>query len=922
MAESCHTQIAMPMNRRQFIVTTSASAAALAIASSGCIVTSLNRPRRRGESEKARSSLDRERIVPALPGLQRDFEALLAWMKAAGWTALLKRIAGVDLDPANPDLDAVMMADLTVQRIGGFADFGGARAIHPGDPAMSLIYHALASPYVRLVEADREVSVESRYPTLEQLDTLENYIYARARLTEGELGRNVVMAVFAYEYRPSIAVPHEQHADLVFSRTGIARVGTEEAVYSQVNRSHLNYPRDPTGRGAAVTPARYGLFLAERVKARQLTRRTREFSDRNRHFLLPIRKLSDRDAYVAARGIDFMESHRNEKLRRLTMHCDVKLPDHPGFDRDRPPFLRQSASSTRPNSEASDPSLDREMVMISAVGASALLSAHPGRLVREACYDGKRLRFCVPAKKQKFSDDLSNRRYTTLKLLEDTRDAIREARDFAWSDVIPGFPGWGRTGLRSPRNTPVFVNIRFRVDEHGSVSHIDRDTTDFEKVIERGGYGAAMFEDGLCDGCIDARINARDPDDTVDPVAAQVHRQLAAMPILPAFSVVAAPDLMPYVDPNDFVKHDEFFLEGGPNAASGGRLRANPHIVRTSTGGSAFPNKPTHNVELQVADTITAVVSAHANSRFCRAKVTREWRQTNTLPDNASNVFAPGWELTFSRDPHGVAPYVATFGLGSPFPEDMKLCAAANGMWPGSSPDAARTFYGDLKPVFSRRLNRKPPTAVPLTDAELGLHPCSPAVVEHQLKPRPGWDGEYGPFLEVVPDARGSRLKFDVNYADLMESDYVAHALRGDLDMSILRDLSTGELIDRMDALRHALRILPRGSRQPRYSRLWVVSAERVPDWARGASGHGLPQAVFGGNLSWAIVARPGITGCGMLYVLVEPKGSGNQVPRMSGRRRMECRAVYLCQATKDKAAWVRLGLSNGAPAVRAWRTG
>jgi hypothetical protein len=910
--------MAMPMNRRQFIATTSASAAALAMASSGC-VTSLNRPRRGGEARKTRSSLDREQIVAASPGLQGDFKALLVWMKAAGWTALLKRIAGVDLDPANPDLEAAIMADLKVKRIDGFADFGGERAIHPGDPAMSLIYHALASPYVRLTEAGQEVDVESRYPTLKQLDTLENYIYARARLSPGDLHRNVVLAVFAYEYRPSINVPHQYHADLVFSRTGIARVGTEEAVYSQPNRSHLNYPRDPKARGAAVTPARYGLFLAECVKARHLTRRTREFSDWNRSFLLPVRKISASDYYVASHRIDFMESHRNEKLGRLTMQ--VPLPDHPGFDTNKSPFLRQSASSTWPGSETPDPSLDRKMVRIRPEGASALLSAHPGELVREAWYEGKRLRFSVPPKKPMILDDLSNRRYTTLKLLADTRDARREALDFAWSDVLPGLPGWGRTGLRSPRNGPVFVNIRYCVNERGDVSHIDRETTDFEGVIERGGYGAAMFEDGLCDGCIDARINPREPAE-LDPVTADIARQLVALPILPAFSIVAAPDLMPYVAPNDFVKHDKFFLEGGPNVASGGRLRANPHIVRPGTGGAAFPAAPRNDIESAVADTITAVVSAHANTAFPNAKVARDWRQTNTLPDNASNVFAPGWELTFSRDRGAPAAYVATFGLGSPFPEDMKLCAAANGMWPGSSPDAARTFYGDLKPVFSRRWNRKPPTAVPLTDVELGLHRYSPAVVDHEMEPRAGWDGEYGPFLEVVPDTGAAQVEFEINYADLMESDYVAHALHGHLDLSILRDLSTSELIDRMGALRRALKIVPRGSRQPRYSRLWVVSAERVQDWTRGASGHGLPRAPFGGDLRWATEARPGINGRGMLYVLAEPKGKGEQAPRASGRRRIACRAVYLCQATRDQAAWVRLDPLNGKPPVRAWRSG
>ena len=54
--------------------------------------------------------------------------------------------------------------------------------------------------------------------------------------------------------------------------------------------------------------------------------------------------------------------------------------------------------------------------------------------------------------------------------------------------------------------------------------------------------------------------------------------------------------------------------------------------------------------------------------------------------------------------------YLSSRGLGSPFPEDAKLCAMLNSFWPAVAPDAARTFG-------------QTPTGIPLLDTELGLHP-------------------------------------------------------------------------------------------------------------------------------------------------------------------------------------------------------
>src|SRR5215467_4237063 len=72
-----------------------------------------------------------------------------------GWKSLMER-HGVHLDAA--DLVAELQRPLvgadgrsTIDRtVPGFEDFSpnGRAAIEPGDPARSLLYHALASPYV------------------------------------------------------------------------------------------------------------------------------------------------------------------------------------------------------------------------------------------------------------------------------------------------------------------------------------------------------------------------------------------------------------------------------------------------------------------------------------------------------------------------------------------------------------------------------------------------------------------------------------------------------------------------------------------------------------------------------------------------------------------------------------------------------
>ena len=58
--------------------------------------------------------------------------------------------------------------------------------------------------------------------------------------------------------------------------------------------------------------------------------------------------------------------------------------------------------------------------------------------------------------------------------------------------------------------------------------------------------------------------------------------------------------------------------------------------------------------------------------------------------------------------------HLAAYGLGSPFPEDSKLCAALSTFWPAVAPDATRSFQPNPS-------NASWPSVSPLTDTEIGI---------------------------------------------------------------------------------------------------------------------------------------------------------------------------------------------------------
>jgi hypothetical protein len=845
----------------------------------------------------------------SVSGCLRDrFLSLIAWMDQTGWSSLIARIAHITA----PLSESALFWQIEPQRVGGFDDFGGCRLIEPGDPAMSLLYHALASPRVVLTEHGAPVG-DDHYASQEQLDVLEDYIYALAPLqVPHEFLSDYALAVFAYEYRPASRVPHRRHADLVFSRTGLARIGSQSARYDSRHRCHRNAPIDGFTRDFAVTPARYALFLSRRASLDDVSLAHEESRDAQRAFLLPMRKIASFDDVIDGVQVHFDESHLNEKLRRFALHQAEGLcwPASVEFNLSRPPFTRRTRSSTDPSRRATRIGADQALVEISSLGSSALLSATPQPLVRPATQavrgQQQRLRVRVPARRQVHM--LSNRRYSTLKLLE---FPCEDAVDFFLSDGVFG-GGRPTTELHSPRNCPVFVNIRHVVREQdgAEISHLGLDSVDERRRFDEGGHWAGIFEDSICDGSVHAHLG--EPRGTT-----ALGSWLRSLPVLPAFSLVCAPDYFPRVDPGDFSRYDGVFLEGGSESLDSCRLPANINIRAPYGGGYSFTNDEGRSrratLEHQVKTTIAATLSHRPAAALLRHD--HDYERINTLPDSASKVFAPGWDATYSGVGTNLGHYyMSTQGLGSPFVEDMKLCAVANGMWVGASPDAARTFYASLSGVFTAHGSVRPPTAIPLLDDELGFHRDSPYAGGDARKESFGWDGEQGPFLEVSTTdslfhVAGVRSRFAVNATDVVRSDYVRNALAGTLDASRLRNLSSATLIDRMRAYAACLRALP-GFRGERYSCLWLVSAERVERWDRSAAGVGLPVELRAGARTQLNTSEGG-------YLYLFARVHTDALLLAARRNRYVCDSVYLCQVSSDRVAWCELN-SEGDP-FRSW---
>lgn len=766
-----------------------------------------------------------------------------------GWAELLA-CHGLRLDRRTLDdplrLAAELRRDLKIDRtVPGFEDYWpeGKKAVYPGRPARSLLYHALVSPLVHPGPPEKMPALA--YPTLLEIDTIENYIYASLHPSLKDLAPEksdeyLVVGVFAYQYRIGARSPNGKFASTALSRTGIARVGTAPRNYDGKRRSHWPVPESSPSQ-IAVMPARYAAYLAQlRTPGPEDAILDEQPGDEDRTFLFPVHKLFDGDECLKGCTIrvKYTERHVNEKLRKF--HLETGVPHVPGFDLDKVPFIRDSE-------------YEDDLLRLERVGSSVLVVPVPHRRLTRVATQWNRqkkrkevARFVVPPKygENRFAG-------TSFQFL-DAKHAER-------------------------RIAPEYINIRHRVVDPEAPGEI-KDLNSlpwkrFDKKVRRGGYEAAHFVDDSCEGCVVADVSG-------------LSMKEVNKTNFPAFSMVAAPDFFPLVDQadvNDWVEEvlgtggeREHFAQGGPWPLSGRRTCINPKLLLPGThAGEAFPVRDKSYETYARIENVTAIIGGKIQNGTIERPSTSYRRfldpSTSFLPDGASGIFDPGWDVSLSGSDQYDADFLASYGLGSPFPEDVKLCSALNSFWPSVAPDATRTFA-----LFPPQWDAT--TSVPLMDDELGLHPRRPDLQTRRLTAHPGWDGEYGPFFD-----RDFRF---VNHAHIDQSDYVSHALAGEISVARLASIDALEMFRRMSALRDSIAVLP--ERPPRVSAtpLVLVTAESVPEWAARADRADLR-----------------LEGDGFLFVfaLLAPRGSPAK-PRGRWKRRVQER--YTCQVSRTGVCW------------------
>ncbi|MFF2129349.1 twin-arginine translocation signal domain-containing protein [Streptomyces olivochromogenes] len=677
-------------------------------------------------------------LLLGFPGLTVQYEAMasppsrpLAEAVAAacarladqGWRTLLRTVTRGVLDIGAPDLAAelakpIPALDRTVPGFGDFAPSLPARGIEPGNPARSLLYHALAAAAVLTDGRGRTLGA---FPTLAEIEAVENYVYGvhpptldRLREIAGDNPLGVV--VFALDYRDATGSVHGRHADLCFSRTGITRTGTTGPSYDARGRQFAALdPKQPFV--FHTVPQRFAPYLAMQVTgadSRRFGPRNVVSGDEERTFWVPLHKLFPGRECVAGLDLSLSLDSRmvNEKLKR--MHLYLREQGYPtewtGKDLDAFPFTIRD---------------DKIAALLPAQQAhgSGVLAPQPHAFADRARFAGKWLTFDVSS------------------------DLVQDPGILYFSSVqlIPGAvetePTYAQGAVPdNDRRSPEYVNIRHRLHDDGRLEDLNLNP-DMETIIRKGGYRAQHWIDFAGDGFVSVQC---------PQLAAEIDT------FKPAYCSVAPPDFFPDVSQHDLTV---WWRTSVPEETRDAlwALPPRPLSEFRFAGDITLPK----GFDIY-DDTVTAVVGQPAPGDPVARPLPDDARgRYSGLPDAAAGVTDPGWEvsqgLVYNEPGAPLQRYMQAYSLGTPFLEDAKLCAALGSYWPAVAPDATRTFT-PLK--HASGFPYPWPTIVPLTDAEIGME-------EVRGLGRLPWDGIRGPEVRTV----GGRAV--VAYQDIDRADYI-----------------------------------------------------------------------------------------------------------------------------------------------------
>lgn len=628
--------------------------------------------------------------------LVEDVRKVLNRLVPGGWRQLFLDLTKGELDITSKGLERKLTQHLPFINRGmqGFQDFAveGHKAIEPGWPSLSLLYHALASPSV---VRDGKGKTLSKFPTLAELDTLENYIFSLRAFSKAELKAHspkLEVVVFSCEYRPAQDTVHQKHADLCFSRIGIARSGTAEPLWDD-SRRHFQPLVEKKIHDFRVMPVRYVVYLAARLKGDHHAFGPMRFQegDGQRSFWVPVHKLFDGSECI--QGLDLhvtLEAHHiHEKLRKLHEVLNQYGYDSGWKEPDisHPPFVITEGLA--------EFSRDHDF------GPGVLAPVPHSNLVEEANYRGKPLIFNLLKDFQKESKGLLKTLGSSLWL---------------WP-------------VKNARLAPEFINVRHVILPDGREVNLN-EIAGLDSSVKEGGYSCRHFIDYTADGWIETRV----------PELAHYIRRFVS-----GYSLITPPSFFPYCNQRELM---DWATNEFPDMLGHG-IWAEPPRVLCDRRYAANIELKGPSFELQ-DNTVPAVVSMrHPKPAKQRPLLKDEFLRPTSLPDGSAGFFDPGWDTTISHRKEQEAVFMENYGLGSPFLEDAKLCAAFGAFWPAVAPDSTREF--EPLPAW--------PTIVPLTDEEIGLNGGI------------AWDGVPGPQLVSY---QGKKM---ILHTSFDHTDYIDNAI-------------------------------------------------------------------------------------------------------------------------------------------------
>lgn len=686
-----------------------------------------------------------------MPTLKKQVFDICQALAQHGWADLLREVTSANgqsnglniVQATEDDLESELLRERTIDRFfPGFEDFAveGNKGITPSKPAHSILYHALASP--KVIWQDKQKTQKlTLFPSLVELEIVENYVYGIRPPSISFLrnlfpGREMALVVFANQYRTAVDTPHVKHADLVFSRTGISRVGTAHEEYDSQTRS-FNALDNNHPNLIRVLPAKYNLYLSVKLNGskellgKRFNTNFQTFSnipkDEDLSFWYPIHKIfQGEECFQNVNkpvSFKYITKHTNEKIKRIHKFLIEEFDIDPGSS------IQQFNDSPFKLSDIADIALiDDAALLLPKVKNALVAKAKDSNQVLSTLIKSFPLPTLTPRENSlnSFSSSLELRAVNPLNVTSTSSSG-------------------------GPRKASEYMHIRTEITRNGENNLNDRsDLIDF--IDSNQTFKALHYTDSTGDGFV---------------TVAEVMGVPFVNKIVPSYSIVTAPDFFPLVEQSEVLNETLADLRiwfRRPYTIADTRLLPN---------FSSHPElTPGRN---EVWDTVTALIPVTLDRNVQQTAFTdRTESRISYLTDGAAGIFAPGWDTSFDMTTiSGVnVPHLASYGLGSPFPEDAKLCAALSSFWPAVAPDISRSFWPEEN--FS-------PTVVPLLDSEIGAHNESTS-----------WDGERGPVV-VIRDNR----KF-LRYKRFEYVDYTLNALNNMFDFHILAKVDAIEYVSRL----------------------------------------------------------------------------------------------------------------------------